>query len=384
VPLEKTRRVSRTSPCPTCGKPTWCLVARDGRYAVCMRVESGRLAHGGGWVHRLGDGLHFAVAAPDWSPASRPNAVASLARRHQAYIRLQAATVLDTAHRNALLARGYADQEIAARGYRTLPATERWRLAGLCRDGEADGLVGVPGFFQAAGHGGAYWSLAGIPGLLIPCRAPSGQMRAYRIRPDQVGKDEGKYRWLSSGKKPSGVSSGVHAHVARPLGDAWRDPTVWITEGEIKADLASQRLGAAVVSMPGVSCWQAVLRDVVELLPQGGQVVVALDADWRIKKAVHAAVWDVCLACQALGYEVRIAQWEPTHKGLDDLLTVGLHPTLTAVEDMPAATWPMKLSSRRLAAAPRTPATVPLTLAVMRARLQETMAAAFPTTTPYV
>jgi hypothetical protein len=32
-------RVSRTHPCPVCGKPNWCLVSADGTAAICQRVE---------------------------------------------------------------------------------------------------------------------------------------------------------------------------------------------------------------------------------------------------------------------------------------------------------------------------------------------------------
>jgi hypothetical protein len=173
------------------------------------------------------------------------------------------------------------------------------------------------------------------------------------------------------------VSSGVHAHVARPLGDKTLDPAVWITEGEIKADLAAQRLGAVVLSMPGVSSWAVVLRDLAELLPEGGRAVIAVDADWREKKFVHAAIWNACLACQALGYEVRVAQWNPMYKGLDDLLTAGLHPRLTDVSEIPPTSWPLKVSARRLATRPPMRQAQTLPMATMRQRIKETIAAVF-------
>lgn len=48
-------RVSRKSPCPICGKPDWCTISADGAIAVCMRVESHRMAKNGGFIHRITD-----------------------------------------------------------------------------------------------------------------------------------------------------------------------------------------------------------------------------------------------------------------------------------------------------------------------------------------
>ena len=49
-------RVSRSRPCPVCGKPDWCGVAADGSAAACMRVEAGsaRRLRNGAWLHRFG------------------------------------------------------------------------------------------------------------------------------------------------------------------------------------------------------------------------------------------------------------------------------------------------------------------------------------------
>jgi 5S rRNA maturation endonuclease (ribonuclease M5) len=46
-------RVSRKRPCPICGKPDWCLLDPDGRFAICPRTPSPRRAGDAGYVHYL-------------------------------------------------------------------------------------------------------------------------------------------------------------------------------------------------------------------------------------------------------------------------------------------------------------------------------------------
>ena len=47
------KRVSKSKPCPICGRPDWCGIAGDDSLAICMRVESSRPSKNGGWVHIL-------------------------------------------------------------------------------------------------------------------------------------------------------------------------------------------------------------------------------------------------------------------------------------------------------------------------------------------
>ncbi len=51
------RRVSRSSPCPICGKPNWCLVSTDEAVAICPRISEAAVKDLGeaGWLHRLKD-----------------------------------------------------------------------------------------------------------------------------------------------------------------------------------------------------------------------------------------------------------------------------------------------------------------------------------------
>ena len=48
-------QVSRSRVCPICGKPDWCLIARNGSAAICPRIEEKSVAYieGSGWLHKF-------------------------------------------------------------------------------------------------------------------------------------------------------------------------------------------------------------------------------------------------------------------------------------------------------------------------------------------
>lgn len=383
MPLEKTRRVSARDPCSICGRRDWCLVASDGRYAICMRTQSEHPARSGeGYIHRLDGRTPYRPAPhPSHDRAAANGAdgtVAPLEQRDRVYRRLLAACRLGGRHTLELQARGYSCEEMAARGYRSLHLQGRKHLAECSQNGSANSLAGVPGYYTKTGQDDVtFWTLGGSPGLLVPCRSPEGRIRGLRIRRDDAG-DANKYHWLSSKGKPGGAGSGLHCHVARPLSGQLRDEATWITEGEIKADLAAERLGAIVVSIPGVASWSQALPDLAELLPAGGRVVIGLDADWRTNPAVHGALWSLALACLTLGYNTEVAIWEAGPKGLDDLLTAGLSPQRTAPGNIPPPEWRPRLSSRKLAELPAQARRETVTLADVRAKLPEVFASLCP------
>ena len=50
-------RVSKRAPCVCCGKSDWCCVSPDGGAVCCMRIESDKPLHNGGFLHRLTEPL---------------------------------------------------------------------------------------------------------------------------------------------------------------------------------------------------------------------------------------------------------------------------------------------------------------------------------------
>ncbi len=66
-------RVSRSAPCPICGKPDNCEVSRDGGVVWCGRVDEGALRQnaGGQFLHRLGDDRSFVPVVRPSHPTKR-------------------------------------------------------------------------------------------------------------------------------------------------------------------------------------------------------------------------------------------------------------------------------------------------------------------------
>jgi hypothetical protein len=222
---------------------------------------------------------------------------------------------LSPEHRKQLAERGLYDLAISRRGYRTMPLRGR---AAICRQIATQvGLGGVPGFFRKREGKCSWWTLAGSPGLLIPVRDVDGQLGAIRIRPDSPTGP--KYIWLSSCGREDGTACPTCCHVARPLGSV-TDPRLFITEGELKADIASDRLGAVVVSVPGVGSWRKGVNVVREMAPPGGEVVVAFDMDARMNRHVAAHERELVASLHDEGFAVLNASWPLGFKGIDDAL----------------------------------------------------------------
>jgi|RhiMetdeSRZDD1v2_1073273.scaffolds.fasta_scaffold50267_6 hypothetical protein len=318
---------SRHTPCPICGKPDWCRVSTDGGWAICRRVDTGSGIHkqdkGGAeyWLYRL-DGGSLQPRQAIVFPAPLKPACADTSTLDRIYRALLDVLPLAQSHRQALRQWGLADAEMLRRQYRTFPLAGRAALAKhLVEQLGADLCVQVPGFYVAEQDGRRWWSLAGAAGLLIPVRNLDGHIVALKVRADVPG-DGPKYSTVSS-TKHSGPSPGAPAHA--PLYAGARGNTVRLTEGELKADLATALSGLLTISVPGVAMWRKALPVLHDL--QAPQVLLAFDADWPINPQVTHALGQAAFALGTAGYEVQAENWDPAlGKGIDDLLAAGHTP----------------------------------------------------------
>ncbi len=308
---------SPKNPCPICGAKKWC--GFNGRIAFCMHESAGAIAE---VPYRDGSGrigyIHSLEGAVNCRPAVLPDvpAVAETAPvdgRDRVYRDFLAGLRLEPLHREDLHRRGLSDERMAERGYRSVPGLETsWAAIQRLLD-MGHRLEGIPGFYLAQGRRRNYWTHLRPAGYFIPVRDAQGRIQAMQIRRDHDD-GGGKYMMFSSGNR-GGAITGIPAHVSRPA--ILNDRRVWITEGPLKADIASDRLRAVVIGAIGVDGWTQVLPALQELGARS--VVRAFDAD----EAGHKVNGKVKEALELQGYTVAEASWEGA-KGIDDALVGGV------------------------------------------------------------
>jgi len=323
VASESWTSVTPDAPCPICGKPDWCSVKKDGTAAICRRGDG----DGGGtyrvdsagvgyWYHRLDGRPPSAGVQPGGSQAA-DGAVLDLV-----YGRLLQMLSLDEKHARSLRKRGFGDTEIESGCYRSLPRGGRKEIAQtLAEEFGPETLRCVPGFYRERDGG---WSLSGSAGLIVPVRDLEERIVALKVRADREGNGP-RYSYLSS-RGHGGPGPGAPVHV--PLAAREADHhTIRLTEGELKADVATALSGMPTISVPGVSSWPRALPVLQRLGAQ--RVHLAFDADAATNKVVARALSEASRALEDAGFEVALERWPMQKaKGIDDLLCSGHSPTL--------------------------------------------------------
>lgn len=304
-------RVNRHNPCPVCGKPDWCMISPDGRSAICARIESPHKAGNAGWLHQLDKAL----------PVSLPPPVSTIVKAsadalNSAYTTFLSLLTLSVAHRENLRSRGLSDLDINCLGYKSMPLENRGQIvARLISMGY--NMAGIPGFYYDG-----KWRLAGPAGILIPVRDVTRRILGFQVRLDRAVK--GKYRWISSVNYKGGCSPGAPVHVAYPSQyyTAGQDDRIWITEGALKADIASINLLNMVLAVAGVGNYISVIPIIQSIYPDPARarVILAYDMDKEKNHYVNSYLNELTERLLRLGFYTFHADWDPKKKGIDDLL----------------------------------------------------------------
>jgi hypothetical protein len=266
--------------------------------------------------------------------------------RDRVYTALLGALKLSDAHREQLRGRGLSDDAIEAGGYRSLGPEDHAPAAATLYERFGDDLAGIPGLYL---RDGAVAFATNAVGLLVPVRDYAGRVVALKLRKDKAT-GEGRYAYLSGGK----VSSGAPLHVpalARRLLEAGPE-VVRVTEGELKADVATALSGVPTLGVPGVSLWRRALPAIFQC--QARNVLVSFDwPDVCSKLQVWQRVEDLVSGIRSYALAPSLETWPKEHKGIDDALAAG-----AAVERHDMWETPKKLGEafEQLPSEPRAPA----------------------------
>lgn len=166
----------------------------------------------------------------------------------------------------------------------------------------------VPGFYKNSGE----WDFVPHSGFAIPVRNEKGQIQALQIRITKEGADI-RYKWFSSSWLECGTKCKGCVHV---VGSNKKE--VFITEGILKADIASHYHNSAVfLAIPGVSNNH---NDVVKILQtlKINKVFVAFDNDVKTKPEVQNALNKLMETLTEGGIVAEIYEFDEKYKGIDD------------------------------------------------------------------
>ena len=332
------QEVSTAEPCPVCDKPDWCSRSTDGVNAACRRADGTATPAKAGWrfiesrTDKAGAVFYAWTSKPERPerpvPRIKPNGGEKKADPDD--LDLVYSALLENLGSSGvagnLVQRGITttqavriakERKYARLDERRLKAVDRMIEAGLEKH-----FPHVPGMIYRTSEAGmAYWSVGRSGGILIPARDEERRIVSLKVRADRAGAGN-KYFWMTSQLKKqnyNGPGPGSPLHV--PLFDG--DTTiVRVTEGELKADLATEYSGVLTISIPGVNSWKRAKAVCKKLGAK--RVIIALDADYRTNPMVAAALANLVHDLREAGFNVAVETWPiEAGKGIDDVLIAG-------------------------------------------------------------
>jgi hypothetical protein len=171
----------------------------------------------------------------------------------------------------------------------------------------------VPGFWQEAN--GA-WHHLNLDGLLIPCFDPEGRIVGLEVRPRrEKGENGPKYITFSRSENKLKPPPSVHLLPGTEV----KGRTLRVTEGRLKANVAADLdQDNAYVGMGGTGGVKSRFPSLLDLIQkqQPARVQIALDMDEAGRKATAT----LSEMLKTAGVPHDILEWDPRHKGVDDLL----------------------------------------------------------------
>ncbi len=297
--------VSKNFPCPKCGNNHWCSFDKE-QNIICCRRNTGsgiyRLDTTGTeyWLHFLHPSTTYTRNATKPLNPVVATTQLSASQLNEAYSCLLSNLDLGQFHKENLLKRGLTDSQISTNQYKSYSLLRRRQLAlklqhlfgeHICKD--------IPGMYKDSR---GVFVIGGCPGLLIPVRDPSARIVALKIR--CYSSTSSRYSYLSS-KSHGGKSPGHPLHF--PLAFDFNSKLIRITEGELKADIATVLSGTPTISIPGILSWRMAIPVLKSLKPE--TVRLAFDMDFKTNPDVARALIAAFDEIKSLGFNTEVETW---------------------------------------------------------------------------
>lgn len=347
--------------CPICG-------SKNGRcgYMVntqseivmyrCKYKTSSRPSRDGWYIHlasELNGDFNFSRAnltIGDYTPTPINDELLSLwdniyraFRKH--FISLNSGPLYDH-HKKNLIDRGVPENLIDNLGCFSIPnnkqvsvnfscTTRTSVVNSLLKDFKPESLIKVPGFQKVTAHNRDFiifknsmfdkesQNYIDIDGFFIPYFDYKNRLvgMQYRLTTPIINEDGKSVRYLWYSSKNNSCGSPIDYHI--PKNQKIED-TILLTEGALKAKIASELMGIRSLAEAGVSNYRKLIKE-LQLIEKNElkryKILLALDMDKYSNKDVLTAEINTVAMLKSLGYSVTILEWNVADgKGIDDKL----------------------------------------------------------------
>jgi len=256
---------------------------------------------------------------------------------HMVYQKYLEALNLDASDDQDLKSRGLKSEQIGAAGYKTKPSNRSTKAAEALAHliSAKINLEGVPGFFKnEAGH----WDQAGMFGLVIPVTDIEGHTASLLLKnakpKEKAGRAINKYIAFSSAGRDMGGKVWQTTHCPYIKGDprVWASTTIRITEGVLKADIATAVGSLYTIGLQGLKIHDD-LETILEAL-EVATVEICLDSGEDDNPDMMQIKSKLIKRLRRFGVDVLVAKWDPKlGKGIDDLIVAGHESTVKHMSD---------------------------------------------------
>ena len=242
--------------------------------------------------------------------------VADISIRDKTYRALLDQLILSSTDREDLRNRGLSNEDIRELGYKTAPRNPKDVCKKLLNEGHI--LEGVPGFYKD--EDGA-WTIRYLgEGYYIPFRNAFGQIQFMQIRTRKKKENGTRYFSLSSRTYEHGTGAKSWAHIHKGKDPEWWKRIV-ITEGALKADIASIKSGETFVAVAGVKNLGDLPRALRDLAFLGLEhVTIAYDSEDNKATEEGKRIIEKMLSVEFLEIPNIECEWSKETKGIDDWL----------------------------------------------------------------